>query len=400
MNYDFDIPVDRCNTYSLKWDRPDLFHKGDKPCKICSETIPMMIADMDFRCSPAIIEALHRTVDNGIYGYSSWESEPKYARAIINWYKNRYNTVFEEKDIVFASGSLDAVNQSIRAFSEPGDGIILCRPVYGNFNSCINTVCHRKIVGCNLINDGNGYYTMDWEDFEEKCSVASNKVFILCSPANPVGRVWTFEELKRIDEICKKHSIVLVSDEIHSDILRKGIKHHTIYSVAKDDSNIVMITATNKTFNLAGLHCANVIITNDELRKKFTKDFAWAHPSPFAIASLIAAYTQSDDWLEALNDYIDGNLRFAVDFIHKNMPKVKVWYPEGSYMLWLDFRAYGLSDDEVHERIYLGASVMLQDGLVHDPENGECFQRVCAGCARSVLEKALIRMAKQFACSE
>jgi len=397
MEYNFDKIVNRKGTYAAKYDGfPIMAAKQGLDITINDETIPMMVADMDFECSPAIQKAMHRVADCGIYGYTMFLAGERYIASIVDWYKRRYDTVVNPEHVVYSPGSVVAVNHAIRAFSNVGDGILICRPVYGHFTGMIETETYRKVVASNLINDGNGYYSIDWNDFEEKCANPTTRVFVFCSPANPIGRVWTKEEILKMAEICKKHNVIFVSDEIHSDILRAGVKHHTIINIVEDLSNIVLVSGTNKSFNVAGLHCSNVIIPDDSLRGIFMKDFGMKLPNPYSVAASIAAYDESEEWLNGLNKYLDEVIDWAMDFVKNNMPRLKVWRPEGTYMLWLDFRGYGLTDKEVHDKIYKDANVILQDGLVHDPQNGECFQRMCLGCPKSVVEEAFNRIKNQF----
>ncbi len=290
---------------------------------------------------------------------------------------------------------MPAVNNAVRAFTNVGDGVIICRPVYGHFTDCIERELYRRVVNVQLVNH-DGYYTMDWSAFEAACARPENRVFILCSPANPVGRVWTREELARICEITRRNHVLLVSDEVHCDLLTEGVYHTPILQATDDWSNLIMVTGINKTFNVAGLACANAVIPDDTLRGIFCKEFGHASLSPFAIAALISAYTECDEWLKALTVYIEGNFDAALAFLREHMPKVKVRKPEGTYILWLDFSAYGLSAKEIHRRIYDDANVLLQDGTVHDPDQGGQFQRMCVSCARAVMLEGLRRIAKEF----
>jgi cystathionine beta-lyase len=310
----------------------------------------------------------------------------------VDWYKRRYNTELREEWIAYSDGSVTAINCAIETFTNAGDGVIIMRPVYGHFTGMVESDTHRKVASCHLVNRG-GRYEIDWERFESLCKDPVNRAFLLCSPANPAGRVWSKEELSRIVEICRKNGVLVISDEIHSDIVRKGAAFHPIVSVTEDHSNIIMVTGINKSFNVAGLRCSNTVIPDDKLRGTFNKEFGGHQATPFAVAAVIAAYDESEDWLDELNAYLDGNIDFALDFIKTRMPQVKVCRPEGTYMLWLDFSGCGLSSSEIHHRIYLDANVILQDGVVHDPEEGACFQRMCIALPRTRLETALERIA-------
>ncbi len=392
MKYNFDEIIERAGTYSVKWEQAGgsclQYQNPD-------QKLPFQIADMDLPCPEPLIQALHKVVDHRMYGYSFASAESRYAQSIIDWYKRRYDLKINREWIICANGSIEGVNGAIRAFSNVGDGIMIARPVYGHFTECIEEDTYRKVIDCHLINN-NGYYTMDWEKFEDLCSVPTNRIFILCSPANPVGRVWSKEELKKIIAICKKHNVLLVSDEVHCDIISKDTKHHPILTMTEDYSNIILVTAINKTFNTAGLICANVIIPDPCLRGIYKKEFGLKLTTPFSIGALISVYNDCDDWLYQVNEYIEGNIDFAIAYLKEHLPGVKVRKPEGTYILWLDFSEYGLTPEEIHSRIYKTAKVILQDGTVHDPIGGGQFQRMCVPCPRPILEEALMRLAKVF----
>lgn len=392
MRYNFDEIIERIGTYTAKW--ADI-EGSCADYRNPDQKLPFQVADMDISCPEPLIQTLHKVVDHRMYGYSSEYKEPRYAQSIVDWYQRRYGFHIEKEWIIYSNGSIEGVNGVIRAFSNIGDGVIISRPVYGHFTQCIEEETYRKVIDCHLINN-NGYYTMNWADFEEKCAEPTNRIFILCSPANPVGRVWSEDELKKMISICKRNNVLLVSDEVHCDILSRNAVHHPILTMTDDYSNIIMITAINKTFNTAGLFCANVIIPDYSLRGIYKKEFGHRSPTPFAIGALISAYNDCDDWLEQVNEYIEANIDFAIRFLSENMPKVKVIKPEGTYILWMDFSEYGLTPEEIHTRIYENAKVILQDGTVHDPEYGGQFQRMCIPCPRPILEEALKRMAKEF----
>ena len=402
MTYDFDRIPDRIHSYSIKWreaaalSEGALFDEnGETNYKNPGLCLPFNVADMDLICPQPLIDKMHEVADHGIYGYSFQASVPEYYDSIISWYRRRFGVTLQRDWLMFSNGTVEAVAHAVRAFTNVGDGVILCRPVYGHFTSCIEEECYRKVVNSQLICQ-DGYYTVDWADFEQKCAVPTNRLFVLCSPANPVGRVWTPEELQRMYDICKKHHVLMLSDEIHCDIILKGHRHTTMLSATDDYSNLIVVSGINKTFNVAGLSCSTVIIPDATLRGVFQKDFGMRPITPFAIGALIAAYNDCDDWMEQMLAYVEANIDAAIDFLHRRMPKVQVRKPEGTYILWLDFSAYGLSADEIHDRIYNRARVKLQDGLVHDPVHGGQFQRLCVPCARKLLMEGLERIAAQF----
>lgn len=270
---------------------------------------------------------------------------------------------------------------------------MITRPVYGPFTNAIEEN-NRRVVNSGLINK-DGYYTMNFEDMEEKAKDPQVTAFLLCSPHNPCGRVWTEEELKRLSDLCVRNNMVLISDEVHCDIVRKGVEFIPAGRVC-NPQNTVVLTAINKTFNCAGLACSHAVIADKVLRGKYEKAAGFRMPSPFAIAALIAAYTEGDEWLEQVLQYIDGTIDWAVDFIHENLPKVKVNKPEGTYVLWMDFRGTGLSLKEVHDRIYNKANVVLEPGTMFGEEEGSGFERICLPSSRTVIKEAFQRIAKQF----
>jgi len=241
---------------------------------------------------------------------------------------------------------------------------------------------------------------MDWERFEALCAHPENKVFILCSPENPVGRVWEQEELKRMAAICRKNGVVIVSDEIHSDIVRAGVRHFPIIQAVEDDSNLVMVSGANKSFNLMGLQCAYSVIPNDELRKRFLDGYYTEMPTPFALAAVIAAYDESEDWLNALNAYLDDMLTSTVAYIQKKLPKARAYVPQGTYILWVDLSAYGWSQDILQYLVNHQANVAIQGGLSHDPEQGAAYLRFCLTSPKAVIQEAIDRIAAAFTAYE
>ncbi len=396
MKYDFDHELCRFGTYSMKWD-DDAFFKAITPnLRLDKDTIRLSLADMDFRTAPAVVRAMHRVADFENYGYVTANSAPEYKPAIIGWYQRRHGVTIRPEWIIHSNGALDGVEQTILAFSNPGEGIILCRPIYRNFTSVIERT-GRHVANCQMVNHGNGAYEMDWAQLEESCAQPENKVFVLCSPQNPVGRVWTKEELAKIAEICRKNGVVLVSDEIHSDIIRKGVKHTPIIDAVEDLSNIIMVSGVNKTFNLMGLHCAYSVIPDETLRKKFQNNYEPAMPTAFALAGMIAAYNEGEDWVDELNEYLDDSITAAVEYMKEKLPKVKAYVPEGSYVLWLDFADYNYDAETLQYLINQKANVMLQRGAAHDPEHGNGFMRLCATCSKATLKEAIDRMANAFA---
>ncbi len=392
MNYNFDEFVNRKGTYSLKWDGGDIVKQFGLTERFDEDTIPLFTADMDLPVPQPLINALHKTVDHRIFGYSVFPDE--YYEAIQHWFNKRHNWQIEREEIVFSPGTVHALNVAVKALTKPGDGVIIQRPVYPPFTSSVEGN-DRKVVNNALIADADNYYTIDFEDFENKAKQEDNTMFILCNPHNPTGRVFTEEELVKMADICRRHNVVIIADEIHGDLVRKGQTFQPMAKLVEDDSHIITLTAINKTFNLAGLHCTNAVITDETLREKFSTEMGFQLSTPFTISALISVYNDGDEWLEQLKDYIDGTMQFTMDFLAEHMPKVKTSIPEGTYIMWLDFSGYGISADEIHDRIYNKANVVLEDGKMFG-EEGEMYQRICIPSPRPLIKEALERIAKEF----
>lgn len=395
MDYNFDKIIDRKGTYSMKYDDDGFFDKVAPGIRLDSDSIRLMVADVDFQCAPAITRAMHGVADFPSFGYTTTEAAPEYKKSIISWYKRRFNYNVNAEWIMHASGALDGVGQTISAFSKPGDGVIICSPVYSNFTTTINRL-HRTVVNCQLLYNGAGDYRMDWEYFENCCAKEENKVYVLCSPANPVGRVWTIEELNRMAEMCRNNNVILVSDEIHCDIVRKGVKHTPILKAVDNLSNLIMVSGVNKSFNLMGLRCAYSIIPDNKLRESYCREYNPESPTPFAIAGMIAAYNESEDWLNALNNYIDEALVSVIDYFQLKLPKAKLYIPEGTYTLWVDFSDYGYSQDTLQYLVNQKANVCVQGGTWHDPEKGDHYLRFAIACPKSLIMEAVDRIADAF----
>jgi cystathionine beta-lyase len=395
MNCNFDEIIDRRHekySYSMKWSKHPMLRSMLEVDEINDDSIAIFTADMDFKCAPPIINALKGVVEHGIFGYSMFPQE--YFEAITGWFKRRHNWDILPEEIVYVDGTVEAMKQIILAFTDPGDGVIIQRPVYGPFTGSIEGT-GRKVVNNQMIEGENGYYTMDFEDLAEKCKDPANKLILLCSPHNPVGRIWTDGELIELARICRENNVIIAADEIHGDLIRKGEVFHPLATLA-DNVNIITATAVNTTFNLAGLHCTNLVIKNPELRATFMKSFGLNLPSPFTIAAVIAAYNEGEEWLEAVKDYLDANIDWVLEFLKEKMPKVKCRRPDGTYIMWMDFRAYGLAPEDIHDRIYKKANVLLEGGAMFDPDLGGGFERVCLPSPRSVIKEAFERIAKEF----
>lgn len=392
MIYNFDEPVDRRGTYSVKWDGGELIKEMGLTERYDEATIPLFTADMDLPAPQPVIDALYATVDHRIFGYSIFPEE--YYNAIQNWFLRKHDWKILKEEIVYCPGTVLAVNKVVTAFTEAGDGIIIQRPSYPPFAGAVEGN-ERTLLNNPLKQDDDGKYQIDFDDFEEKAKLDTTKMFILCNPHNPTGRIFSDEDLLRLSDICKDNDVLLIADEIHGDIIRRDQSFSPVAALVDDTEHIITLTAINKTFNVAGLHCSNIIITDPDKRETFKNKLGMQMPSPFTIAALIAAYNQGDEWLEQLNDYLDETIEFTVSFLKENMPKVDFHIPEGTYVMWLDFSGYNISPEAVHDRIYNKANVLLEDGDMFG-EEGADFQRICLPSPRPMIKEALERISSEF----
>ncbi|MDP4143007.1 MAG: MalY/PatB family protein [Bacillota bacterium] len=377
--YNFDKEVLRRNTGSLKWD----LAKND--------VIPMWVADMDFETPEPIVKALKERVEHGIFGYTIADKD--YYSSIINWMNKRHGWNIKKEWINFSPGVVPGVNIILRAITHPGDKVILQTPVYYPFFSAVeNNGC--KIVENPLIYE-NGTYKMDYEDLEKKLKDNRVKAFVLCNPHNPVGRVWTEEELKTLGELCIKNNVIIISDEIHGDLIYKQYRHIPFASISEELSdNCVTFIAPSKTFNIAGIQAANAIISNIKIRNLYltqVENLGITRPNIFAIVATAAAYNEGEQWLDELINYLQNNLDYLKQYIRKNIPKIKVINPEGTYLVWLDCSELGLKGKELHRFVKDKARLWLDEGYIFGA-NGENFERINIACPRSVLVEALSRL--------
>lgn len=388
-NLDFDVITERRNTKSVKYDSAI---KRGKP----ADAIPLWVADMDFKTSSYITDALEKMVSNKIFGYS--EGGDSYFEAVREWMKRRHQWEVEESWMIQTPGVVFALAMAVRAFTKEGDSVLIQQPVYYPFREII-TDNHRKLVSSTLVQAKDGSYHIDYEDFEQKIVTEHVKLFILCNPHNPVGRVWTKEELSIIGDICLKHHIIVASDEIHSDFVFFGKKHHVFSSINENyRNNCIICTSPSKTFNLAGFQISNIFIENTALAKAFHKEIKSIGYSQVGLTGLIAcesAYRYGDEWLEGVLKYIQSNAEFAETFLIKNLPKVKMSKLEGTYLIWLDFKKYGLLDHELDKMILYDAGLWLDSGGLFG-KAGEGFQRVNIACPRVILEQALKKLQSVF----
>lgn len=393
MKYNFDEVIDRHGTGSIKWDAADFVKERGLSERYDKDTLPLYTADMDIACPPCIVEAMHRVADRRIYGYTSATKE--YYQSIMDWFKKRHDWEIKKEEILIAPGTVYALGVAVRAYTNPGDGVIIQRPVYSPFTSTIESN-GRIVANSQMLVNEEGYYVADLNDFERQASKPENKLFILCNPHNPSGRIFDTSDLKQIAEICKKHNVIIVADEIHGDLIRRDSTFVPMVKAAEETDHIVTCTAINKTFNVAGLHATNVVIQNKVLRDKFRKELGMYLPTPFTVEAVIAAYTEGEEWLEELKIYFDETIDWVMDFVKEYLPKVKCVRPEGTYIFWMDFRGYGLTAEEIHKKIYVDANVLLEGGKIFDPEYGDGYERICLSSPRSIIQEAFRRIARQF----
>ena len=387
MKYNFDEVIDRKNTDSMKWSASYLErHFGSADC------VPLWVADMDFRTAQPVIDAVTERAGHGIYGYALAGDE--FYEAVIKWQKRRNGWEVKKEWIVFSPGVVPALWHIVRTFCSPGEKVILQSPVYYPFYKVIeDNGCH--VVNNRLINNG-GRYEMNFDELEKQAADGSVRMMILCSPHNPVGRVWTEEELRRVSEICFANDVLLVSDEIHSDLVFRPNVHTPAASLSEElMMNTITCMAPSKTFNLAGVQVSDVIVPDRRLRRRLAGSLksAGVMPNVFGLAAQTAAYNEGEEWLEQLLEYLAGNLDFMENFITSELPEVKFRRPEGTYLAWLDFSGYGFTTEELQNRMKNKAGVALDDGYIFG-DGGEPCQRINFACPRSILIKAMERLRK------
>ena len=402
MSLNLNQEVDRSNTGSVKYkviardgeyvisDEANLAH-GDE------RMIQMWVADMDFSTAPAITEALHDRIDHAIYGYT--EPEEGFYDAIINWSARRYAWQIEKSWLTITPGVVPALSFIVASLLEQGDKILIQPPVYGPFRKV--TEGNNCVVVENLLlhDEESGRYTMDYDDLAQKAANPEVKMAILCSPHNPVGRVWTREELTRFAEICIKNDVIMVSDEIHCDLIYDGHEFVALASLSKEIAqHTITCMAPSKTFNLAGLKCSYTIIPNAEFRQKLDDALyrtSLGRPNVFAPFAIEAAYNKGEAWLSEVMAYVQANYEYMHDYLAEFLPQIKLTEPEATYLIWADFSAFGLSQEELFSKLVDEARVHLTNGLFFG-DQGEGFIRFNLACARPTLEEALRRIVRVF----
>ena len=378
--YNFDQIIDRKNTSCLKYDF-GMQRKGR------TDLLPMWVADMDFALPEEILADFHKRIDHGIFGYTDPDAE--YYAALDRWFSVHHGYHIQPEWVTLGCGVVYGLATGVKAFTEPGDAVLVQQPVYYPFREVIEDN-GRKFVNSQLHYE-NGKYTIDFTDFEQKIEDNNVKVFLLCSPHNPAGRVWTKEELTRLGDICLKHDVIILDDEIHCDFVYAP--HHFTSFLALDEkyrNNLVVFNSPSKTFNVAGLQPGNIIIPDENLRKRYRKANAAAGYSQGSIMGQVAVkscYTKGDEWVKELVEYIAGNIAWVRDFVKENFSKATFVEPEGTYLVWIDFSGYGFTDEELEHLVVDEAKLWLDSGKIFGPATAQ-FERFNMACPRSTVEKA------------
>ena len=390
MEYNFNNVIDRHGTNSIK---TDLAVARGKPADVLS----LWVADMDFPTSPAILEALQNKIDHGIFGYSCLDES--FHTALANWMKNEHNFTFERRELVTTPGVVFGLASAIKAFTKEGESVLIQTPVYYPFKNMIEANNRRTVTSSLFEKDGK--WQIDFEDFEKKIIENEVRLFILCSPHNPVSRVWTRDELSRMAEICLAHNVIVFADEIHNDFVYEP-NVHTVFSTlsAEIAENSVVSMSPSKTFNLAGLQFSTNFIKNPALRAKFKAErdkTGYDEPSLMGLVAARAAYESGKPWLEDLKNHLRSNIEFVRNYLAERLPNVRLIEPEGTFLLWLDFSALGYSDSELDDLIVNKAKVWLDRGTMFGPE-GDKYQRINIATPQSLLREALDRIAEALKC--
>ncbi|WP_028292783.1 MalY/PatB family protein [Oceanobacter kriegii] len=389
--FDFDSPIERRGSGCFKWD--------SNPS---ADTLPMFVADMDFKAPEPVLQALQQRVAHGVFGYT-WVRD-EYFDAVNNWFSRRHNFPIERDWILPTIGIVPAVSAILKAFTEDASshvGVMVQTPVYHCFFSSIRRMgC--DIVESPLVADAQGVYQIDFEQFEQQAALPTTRVFLLCHPHNPSGRVWSIHELIRMGEICAKHGVTVVSDEIHCDLMFPGLTHTPFATLTPEfKDSCITLSSPSKTFNLAGLQIANIVIANRRLRSKVQKAL-FAHElqgvNPFGVEGLIAAYNEGEAWLDALRDYLQDNYQYIQEQLATHLPEITVYPQQATYLAWIDCSALGLNGDELAKKLLQEGELRISSGMGFLPFSGahgdqqNHFIRLNFACPRSVLDEGLQRM--------
>lgn len=396
MSTIFDESVDRCGTGCVKWDAEPPRQTGDRPLPGDNkDVIPLWVADMDFAVASAIQKAVRQRAEHPVFGYTHVGDD--YYEAIIHWFRRRHGWTIQREEILYTTGVVPAISVALKALTMPGEKVLILSPDYNCFFSSIrNSGC--KVLECALRLARSNRFEVDFEDFESKCADEKTTVFLLCNPHNPTGRVWTKEELKRMNDICMKHNVKVVSDEIHCELIMPGHAFQPFASVDEQCcTNSVVLNSPSKAFNTAGLQIANIICAVPEWRRRLDRAIninEVCDVNPFGPVALIAAYNESEQWLDDLCLYLWNNYRALCDFAEKHLPQWKVRPLEGTYLAWIDITATGLNSQAYAEQLLNKASVWVNPGTMYGQRTGEGYIRMNLACQQNVLLTALERIAR------
>ena len=379
--YNFDEFVNRRGTNSVKWDE----EKEDG-------IIPLWVADMDFLAAPAIRRAVEERAKHGVFGYAIVGDS--YYAAITNWFKRRHNWAIERDWIIYTTGVIPAISATIHALAMPGEKVLIQTPVYNCFYSCIRNQGLR-VLESPLKREGDTY-VVDWDDFEAKCADKKTTLFLLCNPHNPAGRVWTKDELARMNEICMRHNVKVISDEIHCELIMPGYVFTPFATVNADcHRNSVVFNSPTKNFNIAGLQIANIICADKEWYRRIDRAiniFEVCDVNPFGPLALEAAYNESEDWIDELMPYIADNYALLKDTFAKEVPSYEVLKLEGTYLAWVDIRKSGLTANALTEKLLREGKVQVNSGVIYSKNDGEGYIRINLACPRATLQEGLKRI--------
>ena len=383
--YDFDQLLNRRGSHSVKWDEPE--QEG---------VIPMWVADMDFMAAPAIQEALRKRVEHGVFGYTLVPDA--YYDAIVNWFGRYHHWTIDRQDIIYTTGVVPAISCAIQALTMGGENVLIQTPVYNCFFSSIRN-SGSNIVENPLKRQGDTY-VIDFDDFERKCADEKTTAFLLCNPHNPAGRVWTKEELQRMNDICMRHHVRVIADEIHCELVMPGYTFTPFASISEAcRDNSVTLNSPSKSFNIAGLQIANIICHDPAMRRRINRQVninEVCDVNPFGVEALMAAYNDSRDWLVALNDYLWENYQALCRFCEEQLPQWKVLKLEGTYLPWVDITATGMTSDALADLLLREAKVMVNSGTMYGAQMGEGYIRLNIACPRARMLEGLERIKKVF----
>ena len=383
MKYNFDERIERRGTGCVKWDES---HADD--------IIPLWVADMDFAVAPAIQEAIQQRATHPVFGYTYVQDD--YYESVISWFQRRHQWVIQREWMLYTTGVVPAMSCTIKALTMPGEKVLILSPDYNCFFSSIrNNGCEVLETVLRLNDSLQGQkFEVDWEDFETKCADEKTTVFLLCNPHNPTGRVWTREELEQMRDICHRHHVRIVSDEIHCELIMPG---HQFCPMGTVDAEAIILNSPSKSFNIAGLMMANIICQDAETRRRIDRAIninEVCDVNPFAPVAFKAAYNKSEDWIDALNQYVWENYQALYDFITQHLPLWRVMPMEGTYLVWVDVSACCSSVEAYTERLLKDSRVWINPGTMYGPESGKGYIRINIACPRSRIVEALERIKK------